>query len=155
MATIIGYTHRPHSVDIPNAFLIASEGLIVKPHEISRANNVGNGVDLPALRHAIGVATGLVKAGDTRANHRASTARTVQPVVWVFDGQATDSTDHPVSDEQAKQLAGLVMRHGVIIVPSVERAIAAMRAPSLSKAEAGGRVGRQLSRRYGGSKDEA
>jgi hypothetical protein len=155
MATIIGYTHRPHSVDTPNAFLIASEGLVVKPEEIGRANNIGNGCDLPALRHAIGIATGLVKAGDTRANHRASTARTVQPLVWVFDGQATDSGDYPVSDEQAKQLAGLVMRHGVIIVPSVGQAIDALRAPSLTKAEAWGRVGRQLPKRYGGRRDEA
>jgi hypothetical protein len=54
--------------------------------------NVGNGVDGPVLRWA----------------HR--TRRSGERIVWVTDGQVTDSNDHP-NPRLSRECAELVRRH--------------------------------------------
>lgn len=106
---VIGYSHRPGDLgETPNAWLLATSGAAAAT---IRSGNVGNGVDGPALSWAL------------------SLARRDEPVVWVSDGQVTDSHDHP-SAELARQCADLVADKGIRLVRDLEdapRALAAVR----------------------------
>jgi len=104
-AFVLGYSHDPGSVGVANAWVLADRG---RATSAVRAGNVGNGVDGPALRHAL------------------SRRRAGEPVLWVTDGQVTDSGDH-ADLGLAAQCARLVVRHGIAMVPSVDEALAVLR----------------------------
>ncbi len=121
-ALIVGYSHRPgDSGRTPNIWVLAANGRVAsRPH----IGNVGNGVDGPALRWAI------------------RQARPSEPVVWVTDGQVTDSHDHPCHN-LSLECARLVTRHRIRLVRSVDEVEGALRRRPSSRASFG-RVGRLL-----------
>ncbi|MHB1905997.1 MAG: hypothetical protein ACYCRG_03745 [Acidimicrobiales bacterium] len=125
-ALVIGYSHRPgdHGVT-PNAWVLVAAGRVAV--EIP-PGNVGNGVDGPALRLAL------------------AERRRGEPVVWVTDGQVTDSNDHP-DDALALECARLVERHGVVLARTLAGAAAALRArgrQSATERRSFGRVGSMI-----------
>ena len=125
-AVVVGYSHRPGSTGTtPNAWLLADRGAVA---DHSRTGNVGNGVDGPVLEWAL------------------SRRRAREPVVWVTDGQVTDSHDHP--DEQlTDHCARLVRRHGIIMVADfseARRALARHTPTQASRFSEFGRVGRRI-----------
>ena len=126
-ATVVGYSHRPG--DMPgraNAWVIAREGRTAR--ELP-GGNVGNGVDGPVLRWAQRI---------RRAHER---------VIWVTDGQVTDSNDHP-SEALSRECAHLVRTHRIVLVRSLEEATRVLRGRThaLEPVENFGRVGRELRR---------
>ena len=122
-AFVIGYSHRPGDQgSVANAWVIAHSGLRAKelPH-----GNVGNGVDGPVLRYAL--------AQRHRGDH----------VIWVTDGQVTDSNDHP-GPSLSRECAEIARRHRVILVRTVSEAVAVLRRGRTSALESPmsyGRVG--------------
>jgi hypothetical protein len=98
---VLGYSHAPGSTGVPNAWILAERG---RASRTVRTGNVGNGVDGPALRLAI--------------------ARRVsgEPIVWICDGQVTDSGDH-ADLRLARECADLAIRHRVQMVRTVEGAL--------------------------------
>ncbi|MDE3065662.1 MAG: hypothetical protein KGJ36_08320, partial [Acidobacteriota bacterium] len=125
-ALVVGYSHRPGDLGAtPNVWVLADRGRVAAAWP---AGNVGNGVDGPALRYAL-------------ARRRAR-----EPVVWVTDGQVTDSHDHP-AEALTAECAELVRRHGVRLVRDLAGIGPALRSGSLGRAgRLGqfGRVGRKL-----------
>lgn len=121
-ALIVGYSHRPgDSGGTPNIWVLAANGRVAeRPH----IGNVGNGVDGPALSWAL------------------RQARPSEPVVWVTDGQVTDSHDHPCHN-LSLECARLVTRHRIRLVRSVDEVEGALRRRPSSRASFG-RVGRLL-----------
>ncbi len=124
-SVVVGYSHRPGDTGTqPNAWVLAQRGgVVVEPP----SGNVGNGVDGPILRWAI---------------HR---RRAGEPLIWVTDGQVTDSADHP-DEALARECAQLVRSHGIIMVRSINDVAAVLRQrrrPSPRDAQFG-RVGRAL-----------
>jgi hypothetical protein len=120
-AFVLGYSHAPGSSGVPNAWVLAQRG---RAASTVRPGNVGNGVDGPALRFAL------------------SQRRGGEGVVWVCDGQVTDSGDHADS-ALAEECARLVVRHGIRMVGTIEEALGllgARRAP-LGRSPGLGRVG--------------
>ena len=123
--TVLGYSHRPgDQLAQPNAWVLATA--------TSRARrlptgNVGNGVDGPALAWALG--------------HCAATER----LVWVTDGQVTDSNDHP-NEALTQQCAELVVRHQIRLVRTLPEAATVLRTPGLRPVTLSefGRLGRKL-----------
>ena len=125
-AIVVGYSHRPGSmVNTPNVWLLANRGTVAVH---ARAGNVGNGVDGPVLEWAL--------------SHR----RAREPVVWVTDGQVTDSHDHP--DEHLTDVcARLVQHHGIVLVQDftqARRALAHRGTTRASRLSDFGRVGRRV-----------
>lgn len=121
-AIVVGYSHRPGDVGrTPNAWILAHHGRIAR--EV-RSGNIGNGVDGPILRWAV------------------RTARGREPVVWVTDGQVTDSHDHPCHS-LSLECARLVKRHRIRMVRSIDEVEGAIRGLRVSKGPFG-RVGREL-----------
>jgi hypothetical protein len=124
-ATVVGYSHRPGDPGVTaNAWLIADAGRRVR--ELP-TGNVGNGVDGPVL----GWALARRRRGD--------------PVLWVTDGQVTDSNDHP-STALSAHCAALVARHRIRLVRTLAEAadaLAGHRIPS-EPVRQFGRVGRAL-----------
>lgn len=119
---ILGYSHRPGDLGAtPNAWVLANRiGVVANPP----AGNIGNGIDGPALRWAL------------------SLRRPGEPLVWVSDGQVTDSNDHPCNT-LTLSCASLVHRHQIRMVRTldqVEEAFRGVRFPL----ELFGRVGRAL-----------
>jgi hypothetical protein len=104
-AFVLGYSHAPGTDGEPNAWVLADRGRVASR---VRPGNVGNGVDGPALR------LGLARR------------RAREPVVWVCDGQVTDSGDH-ADPGLAAECARLVLRHGVAMVASPADARDALR----------------------------
>lgn len=102
--TVIGYSHEARSTSIPNIWILARNGRVVK--RVPRGNG-GNGVDGPALRLAASLRTGR------------------EPLIWVCDGFVTDAYDDH-SDELTRECSELVSRHRVHQVPDVQSAIAAL-----------------------------
>jgi hypothetical protein len=97
--TVIGYSHRPgDAAATPNAWVLARGGRRVASDDLPQGN-VGNGVDLPVLEFA----NGLRRSGE--------------PLIWVCDGQTTDSNDHP---HGAQQVALFIRRNRVHCVRSVD-----------------------------------
>ena len=119
---IVGYSHRPGDFGTTaNAWVLAAGGRVA---ERSRNGNVGNGVDGPVLHWAV------------------RRARGSEPIVWVTDGQVTDSNDHPCHSLSV-ECARLVRRHRIHLVrrlDEVESALRGRRGPTASF----GRVGREL-----------
>ena len=125
-ALVLGYSHRPgdHGVT-PNAWVLVAGGRVATSIP---SGNVGNGVDGPALRLAL------------------AERRRGEPVVWVTDGQVTDSNDHP-DEALALECARLVERRGVILARTLAEARAALRGASRQSAaerRAFGRVGAMI-----------
>ncbi len=122
-ATILGYSHRPGDIgSTPNVWTIALPG---SRSVVTREGNVGNGVDGPVLEWA------------------ARWRRPGEPLVWVTDGQITDSHDHP-DPRLAQECARLVRRHGVRMVRSVAEVGPSLRNGRLADQEKFGRVGQKL-----------
>jgi hypothetical protein len=109
-ALVVGYSHAPGSTGVPNAWILASGG---RAASTVRVGNVGNGVDGPVLRFALG------------------RRRPGEPVLWVCDGQVTDSGDH-ADLELAAECARLAVRHRVRMVATVERALQCLERPDLA-----------------------
>lgn len=126
-ALVIGYSHRPGDPGTtPNAWILASDGR-VRPS--IPAGNVGNGVDGPVLQYALGQR----RPGET--------------MVWVSDGQVTDSNDHPV-DDLTHEVVRLVRSGPIRMVDKVEdvpRALHPGGWQPLKAPASFGRVGRALS----------
>lgn len=117
-AFVLGYSHAPGSVGVPNAWVLADRGRVASV----RSGNVGNGVDGPALLYALG------------------RRRPGEQVVWVGDGQVTDSSDH-ADLGLAAQCANLVLRRGILMVASVEEALWILRGGRPKTRRLLGRVG--------------
>ena len=125
-ALVVGYSHRPGDTGgHPNAWILASQG---RRAERIPGGNVGNGVDGPILEWAV------------------RQRRSGEPIVWVTDGQVTDSNDHPGS-ELSRECARLVRRHRIRLVRTLAEATGALsgrNTGSLEPATSFGRVGRAL-----------
>ena len=104
--TVLGYSHKPgDTTGTPNAWVLARNGRRVASQDL-RSGNIGNGVDVPALKWA--------------QKFRESG----QPLVWVFDGKATDSNDHPFGSEEC---AKFIKRNKVHCVHAISDAIDAFK----------------------------
>ncbi len=121
---VVGYSHRPgDTASTPNAWILANRGGVV---DQVPSGNVGNGVDGPMLRWAVA--------------HR----RVGEPVVWVSDGQVTDSADYPDA-ELARQCARLVLTHRVVMVRTLDEVSDALRSKHRRRPWSEfGRVGRAI-----------
>ncbi len=123
-ALIVGYSHRPGDQGTsPNAWILAQDGRVAR---VPRPGNIGNGVDGPVLRWAVG------------------RVRRDEPIVWVTDGQVTDSHDHPCH-RLSVECASLVMRHRIQLVATLGEVELALRGRK-STGGTFGRVGRELRR---------
>lgn len=121
-ALIVGYSHRPGaSGGTPNAWVLAKVGRVASE---ARVGNVGNGVDGPILRWAL----------------RQSPA--LGSILWVTDGQVTDSHDHPCHSLSV-ECARLVQRHRIRLVRGVSEVQGVLRG-RVSSGDGFGRVGREL-----------
>ena len=125
-ALVIGYSHRPGDLShAPNAWLLAQNGRVeADPPK----GNVGNGVDGPVLRWAI------------------EQAKRHEALVWITDGQVTDSNDHPSMD-LTRECADLVRRYRIRLARDVGEARDLLRRPVHSRREDWtrfGRLGREL-----------
>jgi hypothetical protein len=125
-ALVVGYSHRPGDLgSVPNAWVLSDRGRVASSY---RSGHLGNGVDGPILRWA------LAQRG---AN---------EPIVWVTDGQVTDSHDHP-DEALTIECAELVRRGRIRLVRDLRGAELALRwhrpVPSNSLPTFG-RVGRKL-----------
>jgi len=123
---VVGYSHRPGDhTNAPNAWVLARRGCVASDFPVG---NVGNGVDGPVLRWA------------------ASMRRRSEPLVWVTDGQVTDSNDYPdpaLTDECAQ----LVRLHRIRLVRRVSEVEKVLRQPTPMtpfELRSFGRVGRRL-----------
>jgi hypothetical protein len=119
-ALVIGYSHRPRSRGEANAWVIANRGMRVATGEIPEGK-IGNGVDGPVLDYAI------------------SQRRASEPIIWVFDGQATDANDNP-SAVLSNAVAQMVKRHRVVVAPSMDDAITALSAGRNARSTYNGRL---------------
>lgn len=123
--TVLGYSHRPgDQLELPNAWVLATSTSRVRHVP---TGNVGNGVDGPALTWAL------------------SMCRSTERLVWVTDGQVTDSNDHP-NEALTAHCANLVVRHQIRLVRTLRDAAEALRSPSLTRTQLSefGRIGRKL-----------
>lgn len=123
--TVLGYSHRPGDLTgQPNAWVLATARERVRH---APTGNVGNGVDGPALDWAL--------------TWRAPGER----LVWVTDGQVTDSNDHP-NDVLTGECAELVVRHRIELVRSLSDAAQTLRSTSRSAGRSldFGRIGRKI-----------
>jgi hypothetical protein len=119
---IVGYSHRPGDGGAtPNAWVLADAGRVANNPP---TGNVGNGVDGLILRWAIRRAQGS------------------ETIVWVTDGQVTDSHDHPCH-RLSVECAALVRRSRIVLVRTLDEIPAALRGRR-SPAKSFGRVGREL-----------
>jgi hypothetical protein len=125
-ALVVGYSHRPGDHGFtPNAWILADRGSVATR---ILSGNIGNGVDGAVLEWAI--------------RHRKNS----EPIVWITDGQVTDSHDHP-DDRLSVQCAELVRRHRIRLVKELGgagRALTHGGAPSRSQLSTFGRLGRKL-----------
>ncbi len=125
-ATVVGYSHRPGDRHhVPNAWVLARRGLRARDLP---SGNVGNGVDGPVLRDAV------------------ARRQRGELVIWVTDGQVTDSNDHP-SRTLSRECARLVLTHRIRLVRTVSEAadvLTGRRRGPLEPPRHFGRVGREL-----------
>jgi hypothetical protein len=122
-ALVLGYSHRPGDNGLtPNVWCLVQGGVVRRD---APSGNVGNGVDGPALRYAI------------------QRARRTDPIVWVTDGQVTDSNDHPC-DELTLECALLVRKHRIRLVRRLSDAGPALGRHRPFVHSDFGRVGRKL-----------
>lgn len=127
-ALVVGYSHRPGDRgSTPNAWILCDRGKVASSYP---SGNVGNGVDGPVLCWALAQRVGR------------------EPVVWVTDGQVTDSHDHP-DESLAAACAMLVRRQRIRLARDLAEAVSVLRtnrALPRSRWAEFGRVGRQLNR---------
>jgi hypothetical protein len=123
---VVGYSHRPGDREgVANAWILADRG---RRCVNTIPGNVGNGVDGPILRWAL------------------RQRRQSERILWVTDGQVTDSNDHP-DERLTQECASLVQRGSIELVATVEAATKSLTGTldshrhELSKF---GRVGREL-----------
>ena len=102
---VIGYSHKPGTVDVPNVWILADRGKVV---DKIPTNTAGNGVDVPALRFAL--------------RRRKSN----EPVVWICDGVVTDKDDN-VSPALAEECAKLIVRYSIHQVMNVAEGVKALK----------------------------
>jgi hypothetical protein len=125
-ALIVGYSHRPGDLGAtPNVWVLAERGRVATH---CPSGNVGNGVDGPVLRWAI------------------SQRRAKESLIWVTDGQVTDSHDHP-DDALSTECANLVRRHRISLARDLSEAATMLRTnrrTANSRWGDFGRVGRKL-----------
>jgi len=125
-ALVVGYSHRPGGgCDTANAWVLANRGTVAAT---CPTGNVGNGVDGPVLKWAV------------------SQRRGREPLVWVTDGQVTDSHDHPC-EELTEFCAILVRRHRIRMVKDLADSGKSLRQPRLGERTdwaVFGRVGRRV-----------
>jgi hypothetical protein len=125
-ALVIGYSHRPGDRGAtPNCWVLCDRARVAASYP---SGNVGNGVDGPALCWALG------------------RRRRGEVVVWVTDGQVTDSHDHP-DERLAAWCAALVRRHRIRLARDLVEATTLLRtnrALPRSRLIEFGRLGRKL-----------
>jgi hypothetical protein len=123
---VVGYSHRPGDLGAtPNVWVLAERGRVATH---CPSGNVGNGVDGPVLRWAL------------------SQRRAQESVIWVTDGQVTDSHDHP-DDALSTECASLVRRHRISLARDLTEAATMLRTnrpTPTSRWDDFGRVGRKL-----------
>jgi Mg-chelatase subunit ChlD len=126
-ALVVGYSHRPGDLgSLPNAWVLSDRDRVATSFP---SGHLGNGVDGPVLQWAL---------AQRQAN---------EPMVWVTDGQVTDSHDHP-DESLTAQCAELVRRGRIRLVRDLQEAEVALRwnrPMSSSTLPRFGRVGRKLS----------
>ena len=128
-ALVIGYSHKPRSKGVPNAWVIANRGHRVATGSIP-SGNIGNGVDGPVLDYAI-------------ANRRGN-----EPVIWVFDGQATDAIDNS-QKHLTEAIARMVHKHRVTVAPTMELAVEALGKGKNARSKYCGRLANAMNDLYG------
>ncbi|MCU1363809.1 MAG: hypothetical protein JWM55_1637 [Acidimicrobiaceae bacterium] len=125
-ALVVGYSHRPGDCgSLPNAWILSDRG---RAATTLPTGHLGNGVDGPVLQWAL-------------ARRQAN-----EPVVWVTDGQVTDSHDHP-DEELTRECAELVRLGRIRLARDLVDAEAALRGNRLAPSARYlrfGRVGRKL-----------
>jgi hypothetical protein len=125
-ALVVGYSHRPGDNEFtPNVWILADRGSVAT--EIP-SGNIGNGVDGAVLEWAL----------RRRQNS--------EPIVWVTDGQVTDSHDHP-DERLTTACAQMVLRHRIRLVKELGgagRALSSGRSVSRVQLTQFGRIGRKL-----------
>jgi len=125
-ALVIGYSHRPgDNGSTPNVWILADRGSVATKVP---SGNIGNGVDGAVLEWAL-------------RRRRGS-----EPVVWVTDGQVTDSHDHP-DEGLTCACAELVRLHRVRLVRELcdaGRALSWGRTSGRAELARFGRLGRKL-----------
>ena len=125
-ALIVGYSHRPGDGGATaNAWVLANRGTVALAPP---SGNVGNGVDGPVLAWAL------------------TQRRGCEPVIWVTDGQVTDSHDHP-DEALTSYCAQLVRGHRIRLVRELQEAgrwLSSGRTTPKSSWSHFGRLGRTL-----------
>jgi len=120
-ALVAGYTNSAKKRNRPNFWIMANRGKRVSSLK-GIGGNVGNGCDGPALEWAI------------------SKRRGSEPIIWVCDGQVTDSQDSGFI-EGAKQCAKMIKKHRILVTPNVSDAVGMLANPSNAKSKIVGFVG--------------
>ena len=125
-ALVVGYSHRPGDRGMtPNVWVLADRGSVAT---VIPSGNIGNGVDGAVLEWVL------------------RRRRNAEPIVWVTDGQVTDSHDHP-DERLTGHCARLVLRHRIRLVKDLAGAGVALgngRTTARSQWSHFGRVGRKL-----------
>jgi hypothetical protein len=125
-ALVIGYSNRPGDRgETPNCWVLCDRTTVAAIYPVG---NVGNGVDGPVLRWALG------------------RRRAREVVIWVTDGQVTDSNDHP-DEALTSECAALVREHRIRLARDLDEAARLLRtnrALPRSRLTEFGRVGRNL-----------
>lgn len=112
--TVIGYSHDPGSVNVPNVWVLAEDGKVC---EKIRGGNGGNGVDGPALDFAI------------------KKRKKGEALIWLCDGVVTAGRDDSFHRSLAEECAEKVVRHNVYMTDDVNETVEA-----LEKVKKGGRL---------------
>jgi hypothetical protein len=102
--TVIGYSHRPSSVGVPNTWVLAQDGKVC---DRIHPGQGGNGVDGPALEFAV------------------KKRKKNEPIIWVCDGMVTDSSDS-FHDNLAEDCGKIVATQKIHMVNDAKEAVAAL-----------------------------
>lgn len=124
-ALVVGYSHRPGDRgSTPNVWILADRGSVASSIP---SGNIGNGIDGPVLAWAL------------------RRRRGCEPIVWVTDGQVTDSHDHP-DERLTLWCAATVRAQRIRMVRELGDAGRALAAPTVRRTDWSrfGRVGRKL-----------
>jgi hypothetical protein len=125
-ALVVGYSHRPGDQGATaNVWILADRGSVATRIP---SGNIGNGVDGAVLEWAL------------------KRRRNAEPIVWVTDGQVTDSHDHPDSALTIR-CAELVRHHRIRLVKELDnagRALSCGRTLGRPQWSQFGRLGRKL-----------
>jgi hypothetical protein len=110
-ATVIAYSHKRGTTNVPNATILAKGGKRVPevPESIFR---VGNGVDGPVLEYAQSIRKGN------------------EPIIWVCDGQVTDGKKDSTHAHLSIQVAQFLRKNRIIQAETVEEAVRVIAKPT-------------------------